>query len=65
MFSGIVAGNVKPDGVRAIREHGPFEIHGDAEIMESLDELLGGFVRDHRMKLPGGKAYEPCYRLVR
>ncbi|MEE4292677.1 MAG: nucleotide 5'-monophosphate nucleosidase PpnN [Xanthomonadales bacterium] len=65
MFSGIVAGNVKPDGVRAIRERGPFEIHGDAEIMESLDELLGGFVRDNRMKLPGGKAYEPCYRLVR
>jgi hypothetical protein len=60
-----VAGNVKPDGVRAIRERGPFEIHGDAEIMESLDELLGGFVRDNRMKLPGGKAYEPCYRLVR
>ena len=28
-------------------------------------ELLGNFVRDHRMKLPGGEAYEPCYRLVR
>ena len=65
MFSGIVAGNVKPDGVRAIRERGPFEISGDADIMDSLDELLAAFVRDHRMKLPGGKAYEPCYRLVR
>ena len=65
MFSGIVAGNVKPDGVRAIRERGPFEIRGDADIMDSLDELLAAFVRDHRMKLPGGKAYEPCYRLVR
>lgn len=64
MFSGIVAGNVKPDGVRAIRERGPFEIRGEKEIMESLDVLLSGFVRDHRMKLPGGKAYEPCYRLV-
>ena len=61
MFSGIV----KPDGVRAIRERGPFEIRGDADIMESLDELLAAFVRDDRMKLPGGKAYEPCYRLVR
>ena len=65
MFSGIVAGNVKPDGVQAIRKNGPFEIQGDGDIMESLDALLGGFVRDHRMKLPGGKAYEPCYRLVR
>jgi predicted Rossmann-fold nucleotide-binding protein len=65
LFSGIVAGNVKPEGVAAIREHGPYEIHGEAEILASLDELLGDFVRDHRMKLPGGKAYEPCYRLVR
>ena len=65
MFSGIVAGNVKPDGVKAIRERGPFEIQGEAEIMESLDELLAAFVRDHRMKLPGGGHYEPCYRLVR
>ena len=64
LFSGIVAGNVKPEGVRAIREHGPFEIYGEPEIMRSLDQLLAGFVRDHRMKLPGGSAYEPCYRLV-
>jgi len=65
LFSGIVAGNVKPEGVAAIRRHGPFEISGEPEILESLDELLGAFVRDHRMKLPGGSAYEPCYRLVR
>lgn len=65
MFSGIVAGNVKPEGVQAIREKGPFEITGDPEIMESLDALLKSFVENHRMKLPGGKAYEPCYRLVR
>lgn len=65
LFSGIVAGNVKPEGVKAIREKGPFEISGTNDIMESLDELLGDFVRDHRMKLPGGSAYEPCYRLVR
>jgi predicted Rossmann-fold nucleotide-binding protein len=65
LFSGIVAGNVKPDGVRSIREKGPFEIHGDKGMMEALDQLLSGFVRDHRMKLPGDDAYEPCYRLVR
>lgn len=64
VFSGIVAGNVKPSGVAAVREHGPFEIHGESGIMKALDELLAAFVRDHRMKLPGGAAYEPCYRVV-
>ncbi len=62
-FSGIVAGNVKPEGLRAIREHGNFEIRGDREIMQSLDSLLSGFVADNRMKIPGGKAYQPCYRV--
>ncbi|MBT8054695.1 MAG: DUF3412 domain-containing protein [Gammaproteobacteria bacterium] len=65
LFSGIVAGNVKPEGVKSIRENGPFEIDGDADIMESLDGLLSSFVADSRMKLPGGKEYEPCYRLVK
>ena len=64
LFSGIVAGNVKPEGVAAIREHGPYEIHGEAEILASLDELLNDFVRDHRMKLPG-KEYVPCYRIIK
>ncbi len=64
MFSGIVAGNVKPEGLQAIREKGPFEIRCEKEIMESLDGLLTSFVRDNRMKLPSGHAYEPCYRLV-
>lgn len=62
-FSGIVAGNVKEEGVRAIEEHGPFDIDGEADIMRSLDELLQAFVAQHRMKLPGGTAYEPCYRV--
>jgi hypothetical protein len=62
-FSGIVAGNVKPSGVAAVRAHGPFELCGDPAIMNDLDALLGAFVRDHRMKLPGGVAYEPCYRV--
>ena len=63
-FSGIVAGNVKPQGVRAIREHGPFEIRGERDIMHALDGLLTRFVAQHRMKLPGNEAYEPCYRVV-
>lgn len=62
-FSGIVAGNVKEDGINEIAQHGPFEIRGDADIMAALDTLLGAFVEQQRMKLPG-KAYIPCYRVV-
>jgi len=61
-FSGIVAGNVKEDGVRAIAAHGPFVIDGDQEIMRALDKLLASFVVQQRMKLPG-TAYVPCYRV--
>ena len=64
MFSGIVAGNVKPEGLQAIREKGPFEIRCEPEIAESLDTLLTAFIGQNRMKLPGDKAYEPCYRLI-
>jgi predicted Rossmann-fold nucleotide-binding protein len=62
IFSGIVAGNVKDYGVRAIERHGPFEIRGDASIMRPLDELLAAFVQQRRMKLVGD--YRPCYRLT-
>jgi predicted Rossmann-fold nucleotide-binding protein len=62
-FSGIVAGNVKESGVTAIERHGPFELSGDAAIMEPLDQLLRSFVAQGRMKLAGAE-YTPCYRLV-
>lgn len=61
-FSGIVAGNVKEQGIRAIEAHGPFELHGDKQIMTLMDELLAAFVAQRRMKLAG--EYRPCYRLV-
>jgi len=64
VFSGIVAGNVKDDGIRAIEEHGLFEINGDKRIMELIDHLLGSFVEQHRMKLPG-QEYKPCYRIAK
>lgn len=63
-FSGVVAGNVKDEGIRAVEEHGLFEIRGDASIMEPVDILLASFVEQHRMKLPGTK-YEPCYRIIK
>ena len=62
-FSGIVAGNVKAEGVRAIEERGPFEIHGDRAILDPLDDLLRSFVAERRMKL-AAETYVPCYRLV-
>jgi predicted Rossmann-fold nucleotide-binding protein len=62
-FSGIVAGNVKADGIREIERHGPFEIHGDASIMGPMDSLLTSIVKQKRMKLPG-REYDPCYRIV-
>ena len=62
-FSGIVAGNVKPETLKAVREHGPFQINGEKEIMQALDRLLASFVEQSRMKLPG-TTYSPCYEVV-
>jgi len=63
VFSAIVAGNVKSQGIKAIRENGPFEISGDKEIMKLMDNLLASFVQQQRMKLPGSK-YVPCYKVI-
>ena len=60
VFSGIVAGNVKSGGIKAIREFGPFQLSGDKKIMTLMDKLLASFVSQHRMKLPGSE-YIPCY----
>jgi pyrimidine/purine-5'-nucleotide nucleosidase len=62
-FSGVVAGNVKDEGIRAIEKFGHFEIHGDPSIMGPMDALLASFVAQSRMKLPG-KAYTPCYKVI-
>ena len=63
-FSGIVSGNVKVDGIRAIEEHGHYEIRGDSQIMQTMDHLLSSFVAQQRMKL-AGKTYIPCYRIIK
>ena len=63
-FSGIVSGNVKDEGIRAIERHGHFEIRGDERIMDPLDSLLKSFVAQQRMKLPG-REYVPCYRIIK
>lgn len=61
-FSGIVAGNVKADGIACIQEHGPYLLKGDAELIVALDKLLVSFVEQGRMKLKG--EYKPCYQFI-
>jgi hypothetical protein len=61
-FSGIVAGNVKEQGIRLIEEQGPFVIHADKQVAKPLDELLRAFVAQGRMKLVG--EYRPSYRIA-
>lgn len=63
-FSGIVGGNVKDEGIKSIEKHGPFELHGEKQLMEKVDNLLESFVKQGRMKLPG-TVYTPCYKIIR
>ena len=63
-FSGVVAGNVKEEGIRAIEQHGHFELNGDREIMQPMDDLLTAFAKQLRMKLPGTE-YVPCYQIMK
>lgn len=62
LFSSIVHGNVTDDGVRRIRENGPYEIHGDREMLAELQTLLDRLVAEGRMRKKGN--YEPCYRVI-
>lgn len=61
-FSGIVAGNIKEQGVLAVQQQGPFILDGDETLMKKMDKLLLAFVEQGRMKLPGSK-YLPCYQI--
>jgi predicted Rossmann-fold nucleotide-binding protein len=63
-FSGIVAGNVRAEGVRLVERHGPFELRGDVTIISALDGLLRDFVAQARMRLSDPTNYVPCYRIV-
>ncbi|MFT4940619.1 MAG: putative Rossmann-fold nucleotide-binding protein [Paraglaciecola sp.] len=63
-FSGIVAGNVKAEGVELIRQAGPFQLNGNSDLMDLMDDLLESFVVQQRMKLPGSD-YHPCYQIIK
>ncbi|MEC7370269.1 MAG: nucleotide 5'-monophosphate nucleosidase PpnN [Pseudomonadota bacterium] len=62
-FSGIVAGNIKESGIRAIEEKGPFQLHGDEKLMQMIDRLLISFANQKRMKVPLSN-YHACYQIV-
>ncbi len=61
-FSGIVAGNVKAYGIQEVAEKGPYQLSGDADLVNALDDLLQGFMKQGRMKL-NRDDYQPCFVL--
>jgi predicted Rossmann-fold nucleotide-binding protein len=63
VFSGIVGGNVKDEGIQSIAEHGPFLLTGEKDLMQRVDKLLNSFIEQGRMKLPGS-VYTPCYKIA-
>jgi predicted Rossmann-fold nucleotide-binding protein len=63
VFSGIVGGNVKDEGIQSIEELGPFQIKGEKALMKKVDTLLESFIKQGRMKLPG-TVYTPCYKII-
>lgn len=63
MFSGLVAGNVKSEGLKAIQEKGNYQISGDPKIMQSVDSLLKSFVEQRRMKINASQ-YRRCYDII-
>jgi predicted Rossmann-fold nucleotide-binding protein len=63
VFSGIVGGNVKDEGIKSIEEFGPFQIKGEKKLMKKVDILLESFIKQGRMKLPG-TVYTPCYKII-
>ena len=62
-FSGIVDGNVKEHGIKAVAQKGPYVIHGDSDILAPMGKLLQRFVEQKRMKIPT-EEYIPCYRIA-
>ena len=63
VFSGIVGGNVKDEGIKSIEKYGPFEIQGEKALMKKVDRLLESFIKQGRMKL-AGSVYTPCYKII-
>ena len=61
-LSGIVAGNVKEEGIKAVDSYGPLIIKGEQAIMKPLSNLLESFAAMRRMKI-SSNGYTPCYEI--
>jgi hypothetical protein len=61
-LSGIVSGNVKEEGIKAVESKGPFKIKGDQNILKPLSSLLESFSTMRRMKI-SRSSYIPCYEI--
>lgn len=61
LFSGIVAGNVKPETRQLIHESGPFKVQVTNELGSAIELLLKRLISENRMKIDGD--YTPCYRI--
>ena len=61
-LSGIVAGNVKEEGIKAVEANGPLIIRGDKKILKPLASLLKSFATMRRMKI-SSSGYKPCYEI--
>ena len=61
-LSGIVAGNVKDEGIKTVENLGPLKIKGERKILQPLSSLLESFASMHRMKISSGR-YRPCYEI--
>lgn len=61
-LSGIVAGNVKEEGIKAVENRGPLKIKGDQKILKPLSSLLASFAAMQRMKI-SSSGYTPCYEI--
>ncbi len=48
-FSGIVAANVKPEGIAQIEAQGPYQLKADERLAKLLKQLLERFTKDGRM----------------
>jgi predicted Rossmann-fold nucleotide-binding protein len=63
-FSGIVAGNIRDEGIRRVEARGPFVLRGDNEIVTALDVLLRDFIAQGRMRLTDPENYVPCFQIA-
>ena len=59
IFSAIVSGNVRPEGIAAVEEKGPFTIKGDRELLNTLGKILDSMADQKRMKRSG--SYNPSW----